>query len=123
MCSTVPVVPGCMGGPCVRAKGLCERIALFAQCSGPILCPSRTRDHGLCEQPQAGAQVEYHYLLDSAVSRPPAMLAVLQGLKRRGLRAFSAEPNIWGANSGHDILEYAYIQARPAWHCTGKCCA
>ena len=49
------------------------------------------------------------------MSRPPVMLAVLQGLRRRGLRAFSVEPNIWGINSGHDFMEYAYIQARPVW--------
>ena len=65
-----------------------------------------------CEQLRAGAQVEYHHYPDSAISRPPVMLGVLQGLRRRGLRAFSVEPNIWGASSGHDFMEYAYIQAR-----------
>lgn len=40
------------------------------------------------------------------------MLAVLQGLKRRGLRVFSVEPNIWWLNNGRDFVEYAYIQAR-----------
>ena len=56
--------------------------------------------------------MEYHYYPDGAASRPPVMLAVLQGLKRRGLRAFSVEPNTWWANNGHDVVEYAYIQAR-----------
>ena len=58
-------------------------------------------------------QVEYHYYPDNEISRPPAMLAVLQGLKRRGLRTFSVEPNIWWLNNGHDFMEFAYVQVRP----------
>ena len=91
------------------------------KCSNPgcivgsqISLPNRC-GHASRKQLCSGAQVEYHYFPDSAISRPPVMLGVLQGLRRRGLRAFSVEPNIWGASSGHDFMEYAYIQARPAW--------
>ena len=83
-----------------------------ARHAGRAAGPDRVVDRDIYQHARAGVQVEYHYYPDSAISRPPVMLGVLQGLRRRGLRAFSVEPNIWGASSGHDSMEYAYIQAR-----------
>jgi hypothetical protein len=54
--------------------------------------------------------VDLHYSPRSELTRPAAMLGVLKGLRRRGLRAFSVQPNIWLANNGHDVMAYSYLQ-------------
>lgn len=54
--------------------------------------------------------MDLHYSPRSELTRPAVMLGVLKGLRRRGLRAFSVQPNIWLANNGHDVMAYSYLQ-------------
>jgi len=38
--------------------------------------------------------VEYHFWPNDSRTHPPTMLGVLRGLRQRGLRVFSVEPNV-----------------------------